>query len=65
MKDRDISLLSKHKGLFQARNVNTKPYGFYEKSPHLRYASIFRKSVALFVLSIREVFVREKWEKYA
>lgn len=38
---------------------------FYEKSPHLRYASssISRKSVALFILSIDEVFTKCKREK--
>lgn len=56
----DTLYLSAHKGIFQERNVNTKPCGFCGKSPHLRYApgSIFRKSVALFVLSIRGVFIR-------
>ncbi|WP_291593365.1 hypothetical protein [Bacteroides sp.] len=55
-----ILYLSVHKGIFQERNVNTKPYGFCRKSPHLRCASgsIFRKSVALFVLSTRGMFNR-------
>lgn len=50
-------------GIFQERNVNIKPYGFYRKYPHLRYTScsILRKSIAYLFFHWRGTYqIKEK-----